>query len=199
MTMQQSILALAAALDELDRSFDHLAWAVAQGQPTRSGLPPDVAGNADERSPAGALDDLVQELRGWVAEAQNCIDAPLARLAPDATPAYRALVGCQRFAVLLAERFNHHLAAPDALATLGLLSRHDDEGWAAWAFGVRDAIERCRGPLHELNAALLQCWQELAERSEMPNLTVSARRSPGEWPEKPSPELMQSDPGVPGS
>jgi hypothetical protein len=193
MTMQQSFLALASALDELDRAFDHLAWAVAQGQPV-----PDTDGG-DGGSPAGALDDLVQELRGWVVEAQKCLNAPLGRAAPDAAPAYRALVNCQRYAVLLAERFNHRLAAPDALSTLGLLSRTSDAGWGAWAFGVRDAIERCRGPLHELNAALLQCWQELAEHSEMPNLTVSARRSLGDWPEWSSPELIRSEPGAPGS
>jgi hypothetical protein len=191
MTMQQSFLALASALDELDRAFDHLIWAVAQGQP--------IAKGHNEGSPAGALDDAVQELRGWVAEAQQCLDAPLGRPAADASPAYRALVDCQRYAVLLAERFNHRLAAPDALTTLGLLSRGDDAGWQSWAFGVRDAIERCRVPLHELNAALLQCWQELAALSQLPNLTVSARRSPGEWPERPSPELMQSDPGASGS
>jgi hypothetical protein len=192
MTMQQSFLALASALDELDRSYDHLAWAVAQGQPAPEG-------NDDKRSPAGALDDAVQELRGWVAEAQRCLDGPLGRPAADAAPAYQALVDCQRYAVLMAERFNHRLVAPDALTTLGLLSRGDDTGWQAWAFGVRDAIERCRGPLHDLNAALLQCWQELAALSQLPNLTVSARRSPGEWANAQSPELIRSDPGAPGS
>jgi hypothetical protein len=191
MTMQQSFLVLASALDELDRAFDHLTWAVAQGQP--------VAKGNSESSPAGALDDVVQELRGWVAEAQKCLEVSRGRPAADASPAYRALVDCQRYAVLLAERFNHRLAAPDALSVLGLLSRGDDADWQSWAIGVRDAIERCRVPLHELNTALLQCWQELAELSQMPNLTVSARRSPGERLLVQSPELIRSDPGAPGS
>jgi hypothetical protein len=190
MTMQQSLLALASALDELDRAFDHLAWAIAQGQPVASD---------SENSPAGALDDAVQELRGWVVDAQKCLDGPLNRPQPDVSPAYRGLVGCQRYSVLLAERFNHRLGSPDVLTTLSQLSRDGDDGWEAWAFGVRDAIGLCHGPLHELNAALLQCWQELAEHSEMPNLMVSARRLPGDWPDARSPELIRSDPGSPGS
>lgn len=187
MTMQQSLLALAETLRELDRALDHLAWAVAQGQPAQAATGPGGL------SPAGRLDDLVQELRGWVAEARQSLDAP---------PAYRALIACQRCAVLLAERFTNTLAAPDALSTLGRLSREGDPGWGAWAFGVRDAIERCRGPLHELNGALLQCWRELAERSELPNLTVSAQPSPGDRPARsarPAPDLIRTEPGAPGS
>ena len=142
----------------------------------------------------GSRPDLERQARQLLRPSDRLVQCPSFNEAA----LYNAGGAVARGVVLLFTEL-HVLAAPDALATLGLLSRHDDEGWAAWAFGVRDAIERCRGPLHELNAALLQCWQELAERSEMPNLTVSARRSPGEWPEKPSPELMQSDPGAPGS
>ncbi len=195
MTVQQSFRALAGALDELDRAFDHLGWAVGQGRPPAS--------DDSSPSPAGALDDLVQELRGWTVEARAGLDASLGRPVAGAPPAYRVLIACQRLAVLVAERFNNHLAAPDALTMLGELSRDNDDGWRSWAFGVRDAIDRCRGPLHVLNGALLQCWQELAERGEWPNLTVaapaSALGSPMEWMTGRAPDLIQTDPGAPGS
>jgi hypothetical protein len=193
MTVQQSFLALAGALDELDRALDHLAWAVGQGQPPRT------TGDGDRLSPVGQLDDLVQELCGWGVEARQTLDTLHGRPLADVTQAYRALVACQRFAILLVERFNNRLVDPDVLTTLDYLSRDADAGWQSWAVGVRDAIERCRSPLHELNGALLQCWQELTEHSELPNLTVSARHSPGEWPVGRAPDLIQTDPGAPGS
>jgi hypothetical protein len=35
--------------------------------------------------------------------------------------------------------------------------------WLAWAGATKEAIERCRVPLEDAGAALVVCWEELAE------------------------------------
>jgi hypothetical protein len=44
-------------------------------------------------------------------------------------------------------------------------SRSDWKEWMGWIRELTDCLGSCRGPLCELNLAVVSCWQELAERS----------------------------------
>lgn len=162
MTMLEAFTELIEGLRTVNQALDHLVWAINEDNPAD-----------EEASPASRLDDSVQELQGWVVEA-SCALADLRSAPQDSPPLYRTLVDCQRRCGQIVEQFNSRLSAPETTAWLTTLTRAEEQPWRSWAWGVRDALEACRGPIYGLNGALLRCWSELAEHSEAPNLTVTA-------------------------
>lgn len=169
MTMQQALATLSERLTDLDEALDHLSWAVVQDQPPADGAP----------SPAGHLDDMTQAMRGWVAEAKQVIAGRQgsAAILPPLPAVRRALVICQRLCLQTAGVFHEQLMAADNESALRQLARGQDPDWRRWAHGVRDALEQCRAPLHAVNEALLQCWQELSELVDPPSVTISQIQS----------------------
>jgi hypothetical protein len=177
--MQAAFNNLSLQLRELDGTLAHLEWAILYGQTDQQ-----------DNSPVNGLYDKVVTLRGYAATAGAAIANTSGR--GSLVPARLALVDCQRHYGLVLAAYYNDLATPDLYETLRSLmteittqnaTETDDEtvtkvafgarDWSQWAWGVRDALDSCAEPIHELNNALWQCWQELADRVEPPEVIVN--------------------------
>jgi hypothetical protein len=114
--------------------------------------------------PAGSLlvdklDDNVSGILGALEEAlasaANAAGRPHAELP-------RCLAACQEQALRALSLYSASLDAPDVRGDLAAAGRKSGE-WQSWSKAVRDAIEDCRGPLHEVLRAVFACWSELGE------------------------------------
>ncbi len=178
MTMQAAFDNLSLRLRELDEALAHLEWAILNGQPDR-----------EDQSPVIGLYDKVVALRGHATEAAAAVAQAPGR--GSLAPARLALVDCQRRYGLALAAYYNDLATPDLFETLrafiavtAVPAKMGDEtvapaafetrDWSPWAWGVRDALDGCAAPIHELNNALWQCWQELADRADPPEVIVNA-------------------------
>src|SRR5207247_3491423 len=89
----------------------------------------------------------------------------------------RAMINCQSQVNRVSLRFFSELVSFEALEDLGSLQRERQKLWHHWVSGVKDALDRCRQPIDDVNQALFQCWQELSERSNLVSLSVQATSS----------------------
>jgi len=113
------------------------------------------------------ITDLVAEARQAAADSRRLAEAP-----PDLAQAGRGLLGAQRRFARVAQRLSADLLAYPRLRKLRRFGRERGGAWRAWAVQVHHALERCRAPLADLGQALLQCWEEVAERVGMTVVSV---------------------------
>jgi hypothetical protein len=112
---------------------------------------------------------LVENARTAARAAEKAVAAPM-----DLDRARRALAKCQEHFHRLEMQFANELVSYEKLKNLASLGSERGGEWKAWAGSMKDAIEECRHPLEEVGKALIACWQELAERLGMTNLSVNA-------------------------
>jgi hypothetical protein len=105
-----------------------------------------------------AATDLLSAVRDGLAA---CAAVPRP---PDLARAALALARCQGKYNVVSEMFETRLASYGRLRRLAKFGREKGGACRDWAAGIRTALGVCRGPLAELNGALLDGWQEVAER-----------------------------------
>lgn len=158
MALEKTFLDLHLRLDRLHDELVSVHLTSAEDQPVD---PPLLA----ER-----LADSVADSLGWLEEAQAAAaEAQLAvRERPDLDRARRALAHCQDCYGRLAQHYTGKLVSYHQVAALLRLGRERGGEWRAWARSVKLGLERCHDPLYEGQAALIACWQEMAERAGTP-------------------------------
>ncbi|MFZ4656175.1 MAG: hypothetical protein ACOYNY_04140 [Caldilineaceae bacterium] len=85
---------------------------------------------------------------------------------------WQALGQCQICYNRLHQRFATDLAGYQRLTELIRCGRQRGGEWRAWAASVKAAIEECQSLIFALNETLCDCWQTLAERSEINPIPV---------------------------
>jgi hypothetical protein len=125
---------------------------------------------------ADELDNTVLDMLGRAEDArtaaraaEKAVGSPL-----DLDRARRALAKCQENFHRVEQQFANELVSYEKLKNLASLGNERGGEWKAWAGGMKDAIEQGRQPLEETSKALAACWQELAERLGMTNVSVNA-------------------------
>jgi hypothetical protein len=120
--------------------------------------------------------DAAEDLVGAAREAVDAADLARRALGPpaDLDRARRGLSACHEQAGRLARTFWSDLASFERVDDLTRLARRRRGEWIAWSGGVRMALDRCAAPLREADAALLRCWQEIAERVGMTSVALHA-------------------------
>jgi hypothetical protein len=113
------------------------------------------------------ITDLVAEARQAAADSRGLAVGP-----PSVTLASRGMLAAQRHFTRVARRLSADLLAYSRLRKLRRFGRERGGAWKDWAGEVHRALERCRQPLADLDAAMLQCWEELAERVGMTVVSV---------------------------
>lgn len=88
----------------------------------------------------------------------------------DLDHARRALTICQQKFHRIEQQFSS-LVSYEKLRELVRLGEKGNE-WRSWINSTRHDIEQCRQPMECTSKALADCWQELAERLGMVNLSV---------------------------
>lgn len=127
----------------------------------------------DDAAVAHDFSDKTLELQGTIFEAKGWAKAALqsAVRAADIDKLRRALVQCQAKIQHVEEVFGEYLVSYDRLKELERVrSRNPD--WSSWGRKVRETIEECRDPLARVSKAIGLCWEELAERSGIINVSV---------------------------
>ncbi len=120
--------------------------------------------------------DAADDLLGLLDEAlAAAIEGQQAVIHPaDLERARRALTTCQKRFNQIAHRFSSDLLRYERIAELKRFGRRRGGEWRAWASSVKAALDWCQQPLFDVNQALFNCWQELAERAGMHVVTVQA-------------------------
>jgi hypothetical protein len=113
------------------------------------------------------ITDLVAEARQAATDSRRLAEGP-----PDLAQASRGLLAAQRRFAGVARRLSADLLAYPRLRNLHRFGRERGGAWRAWAVQVHQALERCRPPLADLDRALLQCSEEVAERVGMTVVSV---------------------------
>jgi hypothetical protein len=158
------------------KTLDHLALALRQLADAVRELEVHIADeSAADAVLVERLDESVQDLRASVGEARVAVDRALG---PSQQPVsielgVSGLARCHE-CVLDATRKLGALLAHESIHDLLELGRRRGGSWLPWAEEVRDALERCRGPLDDVHQSLLECWQDVAERSTAGSVSVRA-------------------------
>jgi hypothetical protein len=122
------------------------------------------------------LGNLVDDLRGWTEE--SCAAIATARQAvthpPDLQRAREALGTAHERFLLLKYRFFDEAVTHRTIDALLRFGHQRGREWLGWVKSVVLALEACRGPLRELDEALLQTWKELGERLGTRSMSLHA-------------------------
>jgi hypothetical protein len=168
MTLEASFAALGETFGHLKRALDNLVWAVVQGQPQ----------TGEGHALVDQYDAATNDLLGLVREAQEAerggrqaVHGPL-----DLARTRQALTVCHERFNQLSIHFYDDLVAYDWIDALNILARERGREWDGWVQGVKDALNRCPQPLHDVSEALFACWQDLTESAIL--LPVAARAVP---------------------
>jgi hypothetical protein len=144
-------------------AFQSLGLTVIEDRPPR-----------DEVLLVDRLGNLVEDLRGWLAEgltaaadAREAVGHPF-----DGYRARNSLgVANERF-VRLEYRFHDEVAAHETLGAVLRFGRQRGGEWRGWSGSVTAAVQGCREPLRVLDETMLRAWQELSERLSVGSLQV---------------------------
>jgi hypothetical protein len=127
----------------------------------------------DQAAVADDFSDKTLELQGTIHEARRWARTALQAVTSlqNLNRARWALGRCQAKFHQIEQTFADHLVSYDKLKELARV-RGRDPDWSSWGKRVTQGIEECRGPLVLASQALAACWQELAERAGLVNISV---------------------------
>ena len=151
MSADTSLASLNARLARLRDALEALGTTVDEDRP-RSG----------EVAAVAYFADAVLAVRGALEEAQAALGHP--EHAPGEPEPRLALAGCHRQFHAYSRRFAADLASHDRLDDLARVAK-GGRGWGDWVGVVRQELEQCALLANEVDDALLDCWQGLAERA----------------------------------
>ena len=124
-----------------------------------------------------ACGDAVDELLGWLEEALKAVaegqQAVASRVEVDR--AIRALTTCQERCNHLRYRFLSNLGSYERMAELMSVGCERQGEWLAWAYSVKEGLDRCRQSLYDVDHALFLCWQEIGALVGIVSCSVPVR------------------------
>ncbi len=72
------------------------------------------------------------------------------------------------------KRFLTGLVSYERVSQLQKMGQERRGEWLAWTNAVLQGVGHCQEPLEQLSKALTACWEEIAERAGMTNVSVTA-------------------------
>jgi hypothetical protein len=163
MAIEAVFLDLRRKIDALREALQGLALTAIEDRPRRG-----------EVLLVERLGNLVEDLRGWAEEAREAAAQASDALEhpSDLNLGRRALsVANERF-ICLEYRFFGEAVAHGTVSELLSFGRRSDGEWRSWTSSAVQALDACRGPLFDLDQALLRAWLELGERLAARSFTV---------------------------
>jgi hypothetical protein len=162
MTLEGNFKELAAKWERLVEELEHgLLWSVTETRPN------------EEHTLAthyiDAATDLIAAAREGLAVCQIAVNGDLSL-----AQAGKSLLRCQEHYHSIAEMFNSKMASYGRIRKIKRFGSEKRKAWREWASRVCEAVERCRLPIDDLNRAIFNCWQEVADRVGSSAITVHA-------------------------
>jgi|SRR5581483_6142575 len=114
------------------------------------------------------------DMLGWTKDAlvaaskgARAVETPI-----DLEQARSELIAVQELYNTMAEYLAFQLLQGESRVELANLGRERPGEWRAWANTVEEMLDRLQRPLYGVNRALLQSWQEIAERVGTTSVSV---------------------------
>jgi hypothetical protein len=89
---------------------------------------------------------------------------------------WQALLLCQSRIDHVATQLST-LQSADRIAPLMRFGARQGGEWPSWARLVKEGVNRCLSPLHQLQRAQLLCWHEMAEHSARSVVVIAGKES----------------------
>ncbi len=123
--------------------------------------------------PVQALADALDDVFGLVAEAIEALSAAVqANAEPQGRERVIRMLGlCHDRLIKLSRTWADEVSSYHRLTQLVTASQERGPRWRAWVATVVDGVVGCEGLRCDVQLALLECWQELAERAAPPDLS----------------------------
>jgi len=123
-----------------------------------------------------AMENTLLDMLGTLQEAQTSAKAAERAVATpmDLERARHALAKCQENVRQVERQYASELVSYEKLKHLAILASERGGEWKPWAGSMKGAVQECGEPLEEVDRALVGCWNELAERLGMTNVSVNA-------------------------
>ena len=147
---------LSLRLERLHDALTSLRLTVVEDRPLAG------AGALLDRLGEAAL-DLEQRLGlalGWARRGRQAAGYPC-----DSEGLRQALASCQAEALHAARELTSEMASCERVGELFALERERGGEWASWARSLRGAVDQCQSLSHDVNEALFECWNQMAERA----------------------------------
>lgn len=154
MSLKQSFSELTEKLDRLREEFLLL-----------KGLGVDDAPEDLAAALHDAFTDAIEDIIGCVNKASDAAHHSDQSLAGgiDLNGVVEGLVRCNESWNRASLRYWSGLNSYERVSTLMDLGRARGGEWAAWAKGVEAGLNKCSGPMLDLDRAIFECWREIGE------------------------------------
>jgi hypothetical protein len=163
MGLEKTFREFSTALLRLDDRLRELRVTVVEDRPSRNdGVVPDN------------LELAVEDLLGWLQEASAAAAAAhkAVQHPVDIDAARRALGTCQERFERMEQVFSSNLVSYEHMADLTSFGNERRGEWPMWVLTAKRGIDLCRAPMDGARSRLAECWQEIAERVGMTNISV---------------------------
>ncbi len=144
-----------------DQLVDDLLWSVTETKP-----------DEDHTLANYYMDgttDLISEVKRALGETKKVAEGQ-----PNLAQASQVLMCCQECYHYLTKRLLAEFLSYQRIKKLMRFGKERGNGWRDWAAQMRNALDRCRQPLEDVNQSLFHCWQEVADRVGMTSVSVQA-------------------------
>lgn len=155
MAIEAAFQTLVGKLGAAREAFESLRLTAVEDRPLR-----------DEVLLVERLGNAVDDFQGWLeeaaaaaGEAQQTVRHPL-----DGYRARETLARAHERFLRLEYQFFFEGVSYEKIDELSRFGRRRGREWLGWTGSVIQALDQCRAPLRDVDAALLVCWQELSER-----------------------------------
>jgi hypothetical protein len=167
MTIERDFTKLRQAVTVLYEVLDNLRWAVVEAQPDGQG-----------HALADRMEGITLDLLSATIGARQALEP----LPADTLVLREQLILCQRQFHYINSRFHDEMWGYEPVAALYELAAEQEESWASWSAGVRDALEPGPQKLYDVAEALFACWQSITAPSspftvELKALSQTSSRS----------------------
>jgi hypothetical protein len=123
------------------------------------------------------LSDAADDILGWLNESTAELEQGIRVLDSkrDYSGAAKSLVASHQKLLLILHTFSWEMVRHERIDELVQLAKERDGEWPSWSASVRESLEQLRQPLNDVQEAMLECWQEVAESvSRKPIQSASA-------------------------
>lgn len=164
MALEATFRDLSARLNELDESLRQL-WVCFEDKPPKGETHPVQQCGDAITGIVGACEEALFAVR----DAEQAVAHP-----PDLDRARRTLMLAQERIRDVSTRLTSDLTSYERIAELLSHARKRRGEWPGWLKCLRAGLDDCREPLRQVDQSILLCWQEIAERVGMSNITLRA-------------------------